>query len=150
MAKASTPKLALSANELQDYMDEVFPERHALWPPTHIEHLAPLEARLRMEFDHRILRPGGTVSGPAMFKLADYGLYVAILGVIGKAPLAVTTSLHIDFLRRPLKSDLLAEVKLLKLGSRLAMGEVSLYSDGSPEMVAHASGTYSLPPKDAS
>lgn len=143
----TSAKLAMTAAELQDYIDEVFPQTRTLWPPIHIEHLAPNEARLRMEFDDKLLRPGGTVSGPAMFKLADYGLYVAILGMIGKSPLAVTTSLHIDFLRRPLKSDLIAEVRLLKRGKRLAVGEVSLFSKGSPDMVAHVSGTYSLPPK---
>ncbi|MGE0611192.1 MAG: PaaI family thioesterase [Hyphomicrobiales bacterium] len=142
----TSARLAMTAADLQEYLHEVFPESRALWPPIHIEHLAPFEAQLRMEFNDRVLRPGGTIAGPAMFKLADYGLYVAVLGMIGKRPQAVTTSLHIDFLRRPLKRDLLAEVKLLKLGKRLAVGEVSLFSKGSADMVAHVSGTYSLPP----
>lgn len=138
----------LTPAELTAYLDEVFPERNGLWPPIHIERLEPNAATLRMEFGPGLLRPGGTISGPAMFKLADHGLYVAILGMIGKVPLAVTTSLTINFLRKPLQRDLIADVRLLKLGKRLAVGEVALRSDGSQEVVAHATGTYSIPPPE--
>jgi uncharacterized protein (TIGR00369 family) len=140
---ASGPKL--TAAELSAYLDEVFPERNDLWPPIHIEGLATNSATLRMEFHPAITRPGGTISGPAMFNLADYGLYVAILAMIGKVPLAVTTSLNINFLRKPLQTDLIAEIRLLKLGKRLAVGEALLNSAGSDEIVAHATGTYSIP-----
>jgi uncharacterized protein (TIGR00369 family) len=99
-----------------------------------------------MEFREMILRPGGTVSGPAMFKLADFGIYVAILAMIGPVALTVTTNLTINFLRRPLQKDLVAEVRILKLGRRLAVAEVALYSEGQDAMVAHATGTYSIPP----
>lgn len=94
------------------------------------------------------LRPGGTVSGPVLMSIADVALYVAILGEIGIVPLAVTTSLTINFLRKP-SSDarIIGECKLMKLGRSLAVGEVALYSEGSSEPVAHVVGTYSIPPK---
>jgi acyl-coenzyme A thioesterase PaaI-like protein len=93
------------------------------------------------------LRPGGTVSGPVMMGLADVALYVAILGEIGIVPLAVTTSLTINFLRKPVANkNIVAICKLLKIGRSLAIGEVVLHSEGVAEPVAHAVGTYSIPP----
>ncbi len=92
------------------------------------------------------LRPGGTVSGPVMMAAADVALYVAILGAIGIVPLAVTTSLNINFLRKPAADrDIIAHCKLIKLGKTLAVGDVTLHSEGSDELVAHAVGTYSIP-----
>lgn len=92
------------------------------------------------------LRPGGTVSGPVLMATADVALYVAILGEIGIVPLTVTTSLNINFLRKPAASArIIGECKLIKLGRSLAVGEVGLYSEGSSELVAHAVGTYSIP-----
>ena len=94
------------------------------------------------------LRPGGTVSGPVMMFVADVALYVAILGEIGIVPLTVTTSLNINFLRKPAADKAIIGVcKLIKLGRTLAIGEVSIYSEGNPEMVAHAVGTYAIPRK---
>ena len=93
------------------------------------------------------LRPGGTVSGPVMFAVADVALYVAIFGAIGIVPLAVTTSLTINFMRRPAGDrDIVGVCKLMKVGKTLAVGEVSLYSEGSPDPVAHVVGTYAIPP----
>ena len=95
------------------------------------------------------LRPGGTVSGPVLMAVADIALYIAVLGAIGIVPLAVTTSLNINFLRKPAAdSDIIARCKLLKVGRALAVGDVSLYSAGSDALVAHAVGTYSIPPGD--
>lgn len=92
------------------------------------------------------LRPGGTVSGPVMMATADVALYAAILGSIGIVPLAVTTNLNINFLRKPAAGrDILGVCTLLKVGRILAIGEVSIYSEGSPEPVAHATGTYAIP-----
>src|ERR1700692_4029874 len=92
------------------------------------------------------LRPGGTVSGPVLMTVADVALYVAILGEIGIVPLAVTTNLNINFLRRPESSKSIVGIcRLLKLGRTLAVGEVALYSEGSEDPVAHAVGTYSIP-----
>lgn len=93
------------------------------------------------------LRPGGTVAGPVLMGVADVALYVAVLGEIGIVPLAVTTSLTINFLRKPQAGKRVVGVcKLLKVGKSLAVGEVSLYSDGSSELMAHVVGTYSIPP----
>lgn len=93
------------------------------------------------------LRPGGTVSGPVLMAVADVALYVAILGEIGIVPLAVTTSLTINFMRKPAADKpVVGKCRLLKVGRSLAVGEVSLYSGDEPEPVAHVVGTYSIPP----
>ena len=102
---------------------------------------------------HRIgtdeLRPGGTVSGPVLMTVADVALYVAIFGTVGIVPLAVTTGLTVNFLRKPAaEARIIGECRLMKVGRTLVVGEVWLYSEGNPEPVAHAVGTYSLPPAD--
>ena len=101
--------------------------------------------RLRVQDGH--LRPGGTVSGPAMFGLADVAMYLAILSRIGPVALAVTTNCSMDFMRKPQAGvDMRAEARVLKLGRSLAVGDVMLFSDGMAEPVARASLTYSIPP----
>ena len=102
---------------------------------------------LRLIPDERHLRPGGTVSGPSMFALADVAMYLAILSRIGPVALAVTTNCAIDFLRKPAAGQgLVAEARLLKLGRSLAVGDVLILSDGAAGPVARASLTYALPP----
>jgi len=102
--------------------------------------------RLRVDESH--LRPGGTISGPSMFLLVDVAVYLAILARVGPVMLAVTTSASIDFLRKPAAGrDLLARVRLLKLGRVLAVGDVLIFSEGEGQPVARASATYSLPPR---
>ncbi len=103
-------------------------------------------AVLRLPYDNNMLRPGGTVSGPFMMALADAAMYAVVMSVIGEVKLAVTTSFNINFLHRPQPGDLLADGKILKLGKRLAVVETTLHSDGFDEAVAHATGTYSIPP----
>src|SRR5262245_37367711 len=99
-----------------------------------------------MRHHERMLRPGGTVSDPAMSGLADFSVYVAIIAALGEAGIdAVTTNLNINFLSKPEARDMTACVDLIRLGRRLAVGEVRLYSDGQPDMVAHAIATYALP-----
>jgi uncharacterized protein (TIGR00369 family) len=103
-------------------------------------------ATVRHPVGHDELRPGGTVCGGVLMNVADVALYVAILGEIGIVPLTVTTSLSINFLRKPAASAaIVARCRLLKVGRRLAVGEVSLYSERADEPVAHAVGTYSIP-----
>lgn len=133
--------------ELQVFLGREFPQIDGM--EIRVEAVGENTARLRMPIDHSHLRPGGTVSGPSMFALADIAVYVAILAMIGPVALAVTTSLTINFLRKPGLSDMLAEVRLLKLGRRLAVGEVHLYSDGEAEPVAQVTATYSIPPRRA-
>lgn len=104
-------------------------------------------ATVRHEVGAAELRPGGTVSGPVLMAVADVALYVAILAEIGIVPLTVTTSLNVNFLRKPSGSAAVVGVaRLLKLGKTLAVGEVSLYSEGSEVPVAHVVGTYAIPP----
>lgn len=103
----------------------------------------------RMGFQPDMIRPGGTLSGPTMMGLADAAMYASILARLGRLEMAVTTNLNINFLRRPAPCDLLAESTILKLGKRLAVLEVTLFSDGDDEPVAHVTGTYSLPPGGA-
>jgi uncharacterized protein (TIGR00369 family) len=98
-----------------------------------------------MLYHEQTLRPGGTISGPAMFALADIAMYAALLARIGPRPLAVTTSLNINFLRKPKPGDMIADATILKLGKRLAMGEIGLHSDGEDDLAAHATATYSIP-----
>ena len=135
----------MSASEIDAYLDEVFPQLHHGGRTYFIEDVGPMTARMRCDYHEKHLRPGGTISGPTMMALADLALYAAILAQIGPVGLAVTTSLNFNFLRKPGQAALIGEAKLLKLGKRLAVGEVSLYSQGESEMVAHTTGTYSIP-----
>ena len=112
-----------------------------------VEVIDDMAAEVRLPYHEMHLRPGGTISGPALMLLADSAVYVALLGMIGPVALAVTTSLNINFLRKPAPADVIGKARLIKLGKNLAVGEVSIYSDGSDTMVAHATVTYSIPPK---
>ena len=112
-----------------------------------IESVGDRGATVRHHIGHDELRPGGTVSGPVLMEVADIALYIAILGEIGIVPLAVTTGLNINFLRKPsAESDIIGVCRLLKVGRSLVIGEVNLFSEGDDQLVAHAVGTYSIPP----
>lgn len=127
--------------ELSAFLRQEFPQNK-----TRIESVGQRAATVRHPVGHAELRPGGTVSGPVMMTVADVALYVAILGEIGIVPLAVTTSLNINFMRKPASDrDILGVCRLLKLGRTLAVGEVTIYSEGVDEPVAHAVGTYAIP-----
>ena len=112
-----------------------------------IESVGNRVSRIRRAPSKEDLRPGNTVSGPFMMAIIDTALYVTIMGELGLVAMAVTTNLNINFLHRP-KADLdvIAECRLLKVGKKLVVGEVSLYSDGFDQPIAHATGTYALPP----
>ena len=112
-----------------------------------IESVGDHSATVRHHIGHDELRPGGTVSGPVLMEVADIALYIAILGEIGIVPLAVTTGLNINFLRKPsAENDIIGVCRLLKVGRSLVIGEVNLFSEGDDQPVAHAVGTYSIPP----
>jgi len=102
-------------------------------------------AELVLPYSERSLRPGGTIAGPFMMLLADVCMYAVVLSLLGEIKLAVTTSLNINFLRKPAECELVGRGSIIKLGKRLAVIEVSIYSDA--EIVAHATGTYSIPPQ---
>ena len=104
-------------------------------------------SRVRLPAGDAHIRPGGTLSGPAQMALADFAMYAALLGAIGEVPLAVTTSLNMNFLQRPRPGDLLATCRLMKLGKRLAVGDIVVLSEGQAEPVSHATATYSIPPQ---
>ncbi|GAB4224625.1 MAG: PaaI family thioesterase [Kiloniellaceae bacterium] len=104
-------------------------------------------ARVRLPAGEAHIRPGGTLSGPAQMALADFAMYAALLGAIGEVPLAVTTSLNINFLQRPQPGDLQATCRLIKLGKRLAVGDIMVRSQGMEAPVSHATATYSIPPR---
>ncbi len=111
-----------------------------------VESVGNMAATIRHEIGVDELRPGGTVAGPVLMTVADVALYVAILGEIGIVPLAVTTNLNINFLRKPAGNKaIIGECKLIKVGRTLAVGEVTLFSEGSPDAVAHVVGTYAIP-----
>ena len=130
-----------SKTEIAEFLAQEFP--HAGWI---IDAVGNSSATLRQPIGQAELRPGGTVAGPVLMALADVALYVAILGEIGIVPLAVTTSLSFNFLRKPAADKSIVGVcKLIKLGRTLAVGEVAMYSEGDPDPVAHAVGTYAIP-----
>ncbi|MBI1205419.1 MAG: hotdog fold thioesterase [Rhodopseudomonas sp.] len=144
MSKAK-PAPALSAAEISEILAVEFPQAFYDGSGLTIERVDYGDVRIRKAFHEDHLRPGGTISGPTMMELADFAMYVAVFSAVGAQALAVTTNLNINFLRKPAQADLIAEARLMKVGKRLAVGEVSLYSDGEDEPVAHVTSTYSLP-----
>ena len=139
----AAPKL--TREQLVERLAAEFPEAAHAVGDFEIEELWHGGCRVRRRHHEKSLRPGGTVSGPIMMGLADFTMYLAVLSAIGWVPLAVTTNLTINFLKKPGGRDLLAEACLLKLGKRLAVGEVALRSDGAEDLVAHVTATYSIP-----
>ena len=133
----------MTVADLQQMLDESFPGARI---PYRIEEITDTSLRMTLEIDQSNSRPGGTVSGPTLMALADCAAWMVIVGQIGPVALSVTTSLHIDFLRKPDLVDVVADAVLLKLGKRLAVAEVSIYSVGGDNVVAKAQVTYSLPP----
>jgi len=144
-SQMAAPKIA--RKDLEDLLRREFPEMFALTSGLAIEELWYGGCRLRREFDANLLRPGGTIGGTTLMALADYAMYFAVLSAIGWVPLAVTTNLTMNFLSKPGARHLIAEARLLKLGKRLAVGEIGIRSAGEGPLVAHATSTYSIPAK---
>jgi len=137
----------MSVAELEQFLRAEFPQSFGSGD-TRIESADGETCLLRQRYNDGMLRPGGTVSGPTLMALADCAMYVVLLSAIGPVGLAVTTNLNINFLRKGLAGqDVLAAAKILKLGKRLAVGEVTLLSGDSPDPVAHVTATYSIPTK---
>lgn len=132
-----------SIDEMNEFIETHFPNVDDVG---RIISLGEGSAELLLEVNDSHLRPGGTISGPTMMGLADVCMYTAILNEIGPVVQAVTTNLNINFLLRPVANKpIVAKAKLLKLGKRLAVGEVSIYSQGQDDIVAHVTLTYSIP-----
>jgi uncharacterized protein (TIGR00369 family) len=140
--------VVMTIEELERFLAAEFPQAFHPASGLAIEALSDRGCRVRQAFRAASLRPGGTISGPTMMALADFAMYVAVLAAVGPVPLAVTINLNINFLRKPAQRDLLAEARLLKLGKRLATGEVTIRSEGEEDPVAHVTSTYSIPPND--
>jgi len=137
----------MSVAELEQFLRAEFPQSFGSGD-TRIESADGETCLLRQRYNDGMLRPGGTVSGPTLMALADCAMYVVLLSAIGPVGLAVTTNLNINFLRKGLAGqDVLAAAKILKLGKRLAVGEVTLLSGNSPDPIAHVTATYSIPVK---
>jgi uncharacterized protein (TIGR00369 family) len=131
----------VTKEELVKFLQNDFPQVNFI-----IESIGEQSVTIRKKINQAHLRPGGTVSGPVLMEIADVALYVAILSEIGLVSLAVTTNFNINFLRKPSsEKDIIAKCKLIKVGKTMAIGEVSIYSDGFIEPVAHAVGTYAIP-----
>ncbi|MCC6947575.1 MAG: PaaI family thioesterase [Bradyrhizobiaceae bacterium] len=137
----------MSTAEVSAFLSQVFPQVFGPGGAHKVEAVGAGTARVRMTAGERHLRPGGTVSGPAMMELADAAIYVAILGAIGPKALAVTTNLSINFLKKPEPGDLIADCKVLKAGKRLVVAEAAIRAEGDEELVAHCVATYSIPPE---
>ena len=136
--------LKMDAAALQDFIAAEFPQADGKY---HIDWVREMEVGTRLKVGDEHLRPGGTVSGPSMFGLADVSVYLALLAMIGPQGLAVTTNCSIDFMRKPAAdADLLAHCRILKLGRVLAVADVLMTSEGGDAPVARASMTYSIPP----
>lgn len=138
-------ELKMNRAELTSFLSEQFPQ---VADDFEVADVAPMQITMRKRVADKHLRPGGTVSGPTMFALADVSVYLAILAMIGPKALAVTTNCSIDFMRKPAAdADLIAHCRLHKLGRVLAVGDVLIYSEGDDAPVARASLTYSIPPE---
>ncbi|HWT29582.1 MAG TPA: PaaI family thioesterase [Propylenella sp.] len=138
----------MSAAEVSAFWDEHFPQIQA-GRDCSIVSISPGAALSQLKPDERHLRPGGTISGPALFTLADVAACAVLLAHIGPEPLIVTTNLTLNFLRRPPLAPLLGDCRILKPGKRLAVVEVGIRPEAGGDLLAHATGTYSVPPPAA-
>ena len=139
------PHPAMTRQSVEAFLAQEFPQIHAHGPLYAVADVGYGTCRMRLAYHESQLRPGGTISGPAMMALCDLALYVALLGAIGPVALAVTTNFSINFLRKPEPKALIAQGRFLKIGKRLAVGEVTVFSEGAEMPVAHATGTFSIP-----
>lgn len=134
----------MTAEEVGAYLHDIFPAVRGRFS---ILSIAPNFARIRRHVDEGDIRPGGTISGPAMFETADCAFYAALLGMIGEKALSVTTTATINFMNKPAARDLICEARIMKLGKLLATGDAMLWSEGDDRPVAHSVLTYAIPPK---
>lgn len=136
--------MALAAKEVQELILSWIPMAEDI--DLRVERISDHTCLIRIPFDNKNKRPGGSVSGPVLMAAGDTAMYAAILGALGEVSMAVTSNLNINFMQRPGEVDILAEGKILKLGKRIAYCEVEIYTSKSRELVAHVTGSYALPP----
>jgi uncharacterized protein (TIGR00369 family) len=137
----------MTPEALNRFLEEDFPQIHTDGKVFEVTDVGPGTAVMRLSPNDRHLRPGGTISGPTLFALADVAAWCAVLAHIGPVALAVTTNLNINFLRRPEPGPLTCTCRILKLGKRLAVVDAAIFGEDGAELVAHATATYSIPPK---
>ena len=147
MSNALVP--ILNAEELNIYIGEVFPQILEQYPDHKILEVSSGKVVIRMDTDERHIRAGGTISGPTLFALADMGGYACVLSHVGREALAVTTNLNINFMRKAEPGSLLAHCNILKLGKRLMVFDCTITAGTSHDVIAHATGTYAIPPNGA-
>lgn len=131
----------MTSKELQELIDEIVPNN-----PITVQDVKEKFAEIKLTVDEKNIRPGNTLSGPTLFLAADSAMYMALLGEIGPVAQAVTTNLSIDFLKKPKVADIIAQAELVKVGTRLAVGVIKIFSEGETDPVAIANCTYSIPP----
>jgi len=137
--------MSLSAMQVENLIRQWIPMAEAM--DLKVERIDNGHARIRIPFNDKNKRPGGTVSGPVLMAAADTAMYAAILGAVGEVAMVVTSNLNINFMQRPGQVDIIAEGKILKLGKRLAYCEVDIFTSASSELAAHVTGSYALPPE---
>ncbi|WP_265515449.1 PaaI family thioesterase [Nitratireductor luteus] len=147
-ARTAKPPLTpvMGADEVNAYLMVVYPQLNTDYTEYRAVEVWPGGCRVRLTAGERHLRPGGTVSGPALFTLADIGGYVCALSHIGRQALAVTTNLNINFMRKAEAGEIDGICRILKLGKALMVFDVAVVAGKAEELVAHATGTYSIPP----
>jgi uncharacterized protein (TIGR00369 family) len=134
----------MTAEELRRFIEQEFPQAP---PGISVESVDDTTIRVRQVTEDKHLRPGGTISGPTLMAMVDFGFYLLLLSRLGPVALAVTTNLNINFMRKPDPGHLVGEGRLLKLGKTLAVGDFTIWNEGEKDPVAHATVTYSIPPK---
>ncbi len=137
----------LTAADLNEYIAEVYPQIIEQFPGYDVHSIEPGHVVVHMRTDESHLRAGGTVSGPTLFALADMGGYACVLSHVGREALSVTTNLNINFMRKAGPGMLEATCNILKLGKRLMVFDCAIRELGNADIVAHATGTYAIPPK---
>lgn len=134
----------MTPEDLHRFLETEFPQAP---PGLVVESVDDTTIRVRQKTEDRHLRPGGTISGPTLMAMVDCGFYLLLLSRLGPVALAVTTNLNINFMRKPDPGHLVGEGRLLKLGKTLAVGDFTIWNEGEKDPVAHATVTYSIPPK---
>jgi uncharacterized protein (TIGR00369 family) len=145
MSKTLTP--VMDADELNAFLKEVYPQLNTDFADYVVIDVTPGGAHVRLNANERHLRPGGTVSGPSLFTLADIGGYACVLSHVGREALAVTTNLNINFMRKAEAGPVDGYCRILKLGRSLMVFDIDIVAGPDRHTVAHATGTYSIPPK---
>lgn len=139
-------KPLMDAAEVSALLGEVYPQLNGSHQAYQVTDVFAGGCTVRLNADESHLRPGGTVSGPSLFTLADIGGYVCVLSHAGPDALSVTTNLNINFTRKAEAGPIDGHCRILKLGRSLMVFDIDIVAGPNQQTVAHATGTYSIPP----